>query len=86
MDTTTITHISVPRSAVGHIIGRNGMTIQGIRNEHNVAIHNSNFNHDTKTVTFVITGSSENVEGAYTRIQKLIDISNEWCSCNSYGS
>ena len=80
----TIVRMSVHRSAMGHVIGRNGVTIQKIRNSNNVVIYNSKFNDDTNYVKFFIKGDSEDVANALTNIQEQINISNDWCKKNGF--
>jgi len=80
----TIVRMSVHRSAMGHVIGRNGVTIQRIRNSNNVVIYNSKFNDDTNYVKFFIKGDSEDVANALTNIQEQINISNDWCKKNGF--
>lgn len=84
MTQPTIARLSVHNSAIGHIIGRNGTTIQHIRNENDVIIYNSKYNDKTEYITFFIKGLSKNVESAKARIQERIDISNNWCKSNGY--
>lgn len=84
MTKPAIARMSIHRSAMGHVIGRNGMTIQGIRHENNVIIRNSKFSDDTDYTTFFIKGKHEDVANAQTQIQEQIKISNEWCKINGY--
>lgn len=80
----TIVRMSIHRSAMGHVIGRNGMTIHNIRNSNKVTIYNSKYKDDTGYVMFFIKGQPENVANAQSKIQEQIDISNEWCKQNGH--
>lgn len=80
----TIMRMSVHRSAMGHVIGRNGMTIRNIRNSNNVVIYNSKYSDDTNYVKFFIKGEPENIKKAQAKIQEQINISNEWCKQNGH--
>lgn len=82
MTDQTIARMSVHISAMGHVIGRNGMTIRNIRNSNNVVIYNSKYRNDIDYVKFFIKGEAENVEKAKTKIQEQVNISNEWCKQN----
>jgi hypothetical protein len=82
MTKATIARMSVHISAMGHVIGRNGMTIRNIRNNNNVVIYNSKYSDDVNYVKFFIKGETENVEKAKAKIQEQINISNEWCKQN----
>ncbi len=80
----TIVRMSIHRSAMGHIIGRNGITIRKIRNSNKVTIYNSKYEDNTDYVIFFIKGESENVANAQAKIQEQINISNDWCKQNGH--
>ena len=84
MTDQTIARMSVHISAMGHVIGRNGMNIRNIRNSNNVVIYNSKYKNDIDYVKFFIKGEAENVANAQAKIQEQIDISNEWCKRNGH--
>ena len=84
MTDLAIVRKSVHHSAMGHVIGRNGMTIRNIRNSNNVIIYNSKYREDINYVMFFIKGERENVEKALAQIQEQINISNEWCIKNGH--
>lgn len=84
MTKTTIARMSVHISAMGHVIGRNGMTIQNIRNSNDVVIYNSKYSDEVNYVKFFIKGEPENVEKAQAKIQEKVNISNEWCKQNGH--
>ena len=75
-------NMKVHRSAVGHIIGRNGSTIKRIRRNYRLKSYNTKHTENTKYVTFFLEGIEENVLNAIQEINQLIAISNKWCQEN----
>ena len=77
--------MDIHRSAMGHVVGRNGMTIKRIRQEYDVSTYNTNFGDEKDGyTTFHIKGQLESVNKAVKDICNLIEISNEWCKKNNY--
>ena len=81
----TVRRMEIHRSAIGHIIGRNGMTTKRIQQDFNVLIYNTKFSdEEAGYTTFYVKGHSENVGQAVTEINRLIAISNDWCRNNNH--
>lgn len=80
-----IHRMDIHRSAMGHIIGRNGMTIKGIQQEYNVVTYNKKFgDEEDGYTTFYIKGQQEDINLAVKKIHSIIEISNEWCKKNNH--
>ena len=86
MSSNSIVHcMQIHRSAIGHVVGRNGRTIKRIQADYDVNITNTKFGQEEDIyIHFYVKGHHVNVSQALKYIGRLIEISNEWCRKNNY--
>ena len=81
----TIRRMDIHRSAMGHVIGRNGMTVKQIQQDYGVLTYNTKFgDEEDGYITFYVKGQANNVNMAVKKIQSIIEISNQWCKENNH--
>jgi polyribonucleotide nucleotidyltransferase len=77
-------NLNIHPSAMGHVIGKRGKTIRGIRQRYSVSTQNTcYYENQDGYVQLTIQGRTRNdVQKAIFEIDDLIAVSNRWCRTN----